>query len=85
MATWDELDTGWAPIAQIGGMTPGLSTDVKSGGLGTAGISINTGVAHLDHPFFWFAALAAVTFGLIGGSTHLRVGPFKAGASAGKD
>ena len=39
---------------------------------------------HPDNAMFWFGALAAVTFGLIGVSTHLRFGPLKASASAGK-
>lgn len=37
-----------------------------------------------DSPLFWFAAVAAVTFGLMAANVHIKVGPFKAGASAGK-
>lgn len=37
-----------------------------------------------DSPLFWFAALAAVTVGLIAASTSFRVGPVKVSASAGK-
>lgn len=36
-----------------------------------------------DSPLFWFGLIAAVTFGLIGGATQIRVGPFTASASAG--
>lgn len=39
---------------------------------------------HPDSPLFWFGVLTAVTLGLIGASTSLRVGPFKAAVSAGK-
>jgi hypothetical protein len=36
-----------------------------------------------DNPLFWFGAILAVAVGLIGVSTHVRVGPFSAGAAAG--
>lgn len=39
---------------------------------------------HPDSPLFWFGTLLAVTFGLIGASTAVRVGPFKASFDAGK-
>lgn len=39
---------------------------------------------HPDNPLFWFGMLAAVTFGLIGASTAVRVGPFKGSVSAGR-
>lgn len=39
---------------------------------------------HPDSPLFWFGAVLAVTFGLIGASTSIRVGPFKAAVAAGK-
>jgi hypothetical protein len=39
---------------------------------------------HPDSPLFWFGAVLAVTLGLIGASTSIRVGPFKADLSAGK-
>lgn len=38
---------------------------------------------HPDHPLFWLAALVAVTFGLIGANSAIRVGKFKAALSAG--
>lgn len=37
-----------------------------------------------DNPLFWFGALLAVTVGLIGAATSVRVGPFKAAVAAGK-
>ena len=39
---------------------------------------------HPDNPLFWFGVLGAVTFGLIGASTAVRVGPFKGAIAAGK-
>lgn len=39
---------------------------------------------HPDNPLFWFGALAAVTFGFIGASTAVRLGPFKAAVKAGQ-
>jgi hypothetical protein len=78
---WDQLD----PLAMIGGPTGGLSDDVTHGGMGSAGILPQHPAFHPAHPFFWFAVIAGVTFGAIGASTHLRVGPFKAGLDAGKE
>lgn len=81
MGIWDDI----SPLSQVGGPLGGLSDDVTTGGLGSTGILPIKSVLHPDHPLFWFGTIALVTFGLIGGSTHLRVGPFKASASAGKD
>lgn len=39
---------------------------------------------HPQSPLFWFGMLAATTLGFIAASTTVRVGPFKASASAGK-
>lgn len=39
---------------------------------------------HPDNPLFWAGVFLAATFGLIATSTSVRVGPFKASASAGK-
>jgi hypothetical protein len=39
---------------------------------------------HPDSPLFWFAGLAAVTFGLMAVSTNVRVGKTKASVSLGK-
>jgi hypothetical protein len=78
---WSQLD----PMAMVGGISGDVSDDVATGGLSSAQVSPQTHPLHPDHPFFWFAAFAAVTIGAVGASTHLRVGPFKAGLSAGKD
>lgn len=78
---WAQLD----PLTMIGGPTGGLSDDVTTGGLGSSGIFPQAHPASPDHPLFWFAVLAGVTLGAIGASTHLRVGPFRAGLDAGKD
>lgn len=77
---WAQLD----PLAQVGGPTSGISPDVATGTMGSAGIIAMSPVHSPAHPFFWFAVIAGVTFGLVGASTHLRVGPFRAGVSAGK-
>jgi hypothetical protein len=37
-----------------------------------------------DNPLFWVGAFMAATFGLMAANVHIKVGPFKAGASAGK-
>ena len=78
---WDQLN----PLALIGGPTGDLSDDVTTGGLGASGILPTAHPLHPDHPLFWFGVIAGVTLGAIGASTHLRVGPFKAGFDAGKD
>lgn len=78
-SAWAQLD----PLTAIGGPSGGISDDITTGGLGSSGVLPTSSLAHPDHPLFWFAAIAGVTFGLIGASTHLRVGPFKAGIDAG--
>lgn len=79
--TWAQLD----PLAMVGGPVGGVSDDVTTGGLGASGILPAQSRFHPDHPMFWFGAVLLVTVGLVGGSTHLRVGPFKASVGAGKD
>jgi hypothetical protein len=37
-----------------------------------------------ESPLFWFGILAAASFGLMGYSTTVRVGPAKAGVEIGK-
>lgn len=37
-----------------------------------------------DNPLFWFGIVAAVSVGLMGYSTTVRVGPAKAGVEIGK-
>lgn len=38
---------------------------------------------HPDNPMLWLVGLGAVTLGLIGVSTHVRVGKISAGIDAG--
>jgi hypothetical protein len=38
---------------------------------------------HPDNPLFWFGVIAAATFGLVAGSTSIKVGPFRASAGVG--
>lgn len=40
-------------------------------------------VWHPEHPFFWFGVIAAGAVGLMGFSTHARVGPVHAAAGLG--
>jgi hypothetical protein len=82
--SWASIDTMANPLDLVGGVT-GTSTDVTVGGLGQAGIQKVTQLWHPDHPFMWFAGIAAITVGLAGVSTHLRVGPLRASVEAGKD
>jgi hypothetical protein len=79
--TWQALD----PMASFATMVPGVSTDVAAGGMQSAGVVSVAGRGSPDNPMFWWGALLAVTLGLVGASTHLRVGPFKVSASGGKD
>lgn len=76
---------------QILGIKPAAAT-AAGAGLGgglvaSAGPELAEGRSdkpwHPDSPLFWFGVLAAVTLGLIGASTQIRVGPFKAAVSAG--
>ena len=81
---WETIDpTQMDPLVLLGGPV-GVSDDVTTGGLGSSGIVANPAPWSPDHPLFWFGAVAAFTVGLIGASTHLRVGPFKADASLGR-
>lgn len=77
---WAQLD----PLAMIGGPSGGAADDVTTGALGASAITPITSVLHPDHPFFWFALVAGATIGLVGASTHLRVGPARAGIDVGK-
>lgn len=42
------------------------------------------GLIQPDNPVFWFGVVAAVTFGLIGFSTHARIGRAEAGIEVGR-
>lgn len=81
MGVWDEIN----PWASIGGTATEPAPDVTHGGLGQVGINRAVSALSPEHPLFWFGAVAAVSLGLIGASTHLRVGPFRVSGSAGKD
>lgn len=59
--------------------SPGIATAA-----GQAVDDAATHVLHPDHPLFWFGAILAATFGLIGLSVSGRVGPVAAGARVGK-
>lgn len=76
----------WSPQA-VTGLPPGQSPAQTSAipGIGrSAGPSPtdNAPPWSPDNPLFWFAVVAAATFGLMAVSVHIKVGPFKAGASA---
>jgi hypothetical protein len=83
--------SSWTPRALLGlnpgAVPPGAQTTITPGIARSAGPGILADTSkpwHPDSPMFWFGVLLATTFGLIGASTSLRVGPFKAAASAGK-
>jgi hypothetical protein len=69
----------WAPGASFS--AGGVGADVRTGQLGQAAISASPSVAHPDHPFFWFAVIAAATALVVGASTSIKVGPFRESAS----
>ncbi len=81
---WDAIDPFHLLGAKSGEM---LSAAQPAGAMPTAtrsSLDANSDKPwHPDSPLFWFGALLAVTFGLIGASTTVRVGPFKAAAAAG--
>lgn len=85
------VDSSWAQLDPMASFTAdipdvaGVSTDVAVGGLGIAGVSPQAGRFSPDNPMFWVLVIGGCTFGLIGVSTHLRLGPFKASGSAGKN
>jgi hypothetical protein len=62
-----------AAPSELHAMNAPAEADAKTGGL----LSIH-------NPLTWFAVLAAVTLGLAGVSTSVRVGPAKAGVAVGK-
>lgn len=83
---WDRFDAfniyGVKPSAAVG--RPSESQSLAR----TAGPSVAERNSdkpwHPDSPLFWFGLVLATTFGLIGASTSIRVGPFKAAVAAGK-
>lgn len=78
MSNWSSFD----PLASLGVNF----TDQSDQNTSTTSHTASSSAPPWSHEnaLFWFAAFGAVTFGLIGASTHLRVGPFKAAVSAGK-
>jgi hypothetical protein len=64
------------PDVSMGALAPGTSSPLEVGGTRKPW--------HPDNPMFWVGVLLAATFGLVGASTSIRVGPFKASAGAGK-
>lgn len=79
---WEALN----PYDQFGVKPAGLVTQIP-GVERSAGSGMMTSIGkpwHTSNPLFWFGVLAAVTFGLAGAATSVRVGPFRAGVSAGK-
>jgi hypothetical protein len=84
ITSWDRFDPG------IYGLRPPATT--ASGSMSDLGQSAGPSLAeragdkpwHPDSPLFWFGALLALTLGLIGAATTVRVGPFKAQLAAGK-
>ncbi len=86
--SWERFD----PLHIYGVRPPGAANgtvvEPMPGMEGNAGPSLLEAAGdrpwHPDSPLFWFGILLATTFGLIGASTAIRVGPFRASASAGK-
>ena len=86
MPDWQNLD----PFHTLG-LNPAQSADAGVQSIPSVGRSAGPGLLnghtkpwHPDNPLFWFGSVALVTFGLIGASTQIRIGPLKASASAGK-
>jgi hypothetical protein len=83
---WDRFDAGIYGLKPtvLGASVPSTMSDLGQ----SAGPALAEGNSDRpwspDSPLFWFGALLAVTFGLIGAATSIRVGPFKAAVSAGK-
>lgn len=85
-------EVAWAPVGPskygISEAAPAPGVAAVSSGL-TAVPSPKEGAASAgqpwnpENPLFWFAGIAAVTFGLMAFSTNVRVGNVKAGVSAG--
>lgn len=68
----------------IGGTTLASETKVLGAGASNGAVTGNAKFLEADNPVLWLFGVAAVTLGLIGINGSLRVGPFKASASAGK-
>lgn len=84
MGVWDTMtafhQTGLSPVvSSANGQAPASSLPSA----GAAPATTSAPPWHPDSGLFWFGAALAVTLGLIAASTSIRVGPFKAGVSAG--
>lgn len=86
--SWDRFD----PFHIYGVKPPGAANGAPVEPMATLGQSAGPALLerderrpwHPDSPLFWFGVLAATTLGLIGASTSVRVGPFKAAVAAGE-
>lgn len=82
---WSKLN----PFDQVGlsGAVPASASTSTVPGIGRSahgtGADWDDRQWHPDNPLFWVGAFLAVTLGLIATSTSIKVGPFKATASAG--
>lgn len=85
---WDSVDPYHLYGAMPSGAANGRQGDIADPLTASAGPSTLEGRSdkpwHPDSPLFWFGVTLAVTLGLIGASTSIRVGPYKAAISAGK-
>lgn len=86
---WDKFDPhhlyGVKPASMVGKPSSGGMPSGFDGSIGPSMAEAGTVKPwHPDSPLFWFGMLLATTLGLIGASTAIRVGPFKAGFTAGK-
>lgn len=48
------------------------------------GVDAHVGSINPENPMLWLFGIGALTIGLVGVSTHLRVGNVRVGADAGK-
>lgn len=87
IASWDRFDPahihGVMPAAVMGGRVPTEAPLQTSAGPSMADRNSEK-PWHPDSPMFWVGLLLATTLGFVAASTSIRVGPFKAGISAGK-
>lgn len=80
--------TAWTP-ATVGARyglnrsNTGPVTELTSIPTPTQGAADEANPWHPDNPLFWFAGLAALTFGLMAFSTTVRVGGARASVSVG--
>lgn len=76
----------YSPSATKYGLPPLQPAGADYSAAGNA--AVTTGDAHisghgLENPFVWLFGIGALTLGLIGVSTHVRVGNVRAGIDAG--